>query len=160
MADQVHRNITKKRKGQVLSRVRELIKARAPKGEYIEAIGRRKTATARVRLVPAKENTMVVNGLDAKEYFKTDRLTKIAREALDDTEVGGTYSASVFVRGSGMNAQAEAIRLGVARAMVQENEDTRSYLKHKGWLKRDPRSVERKKFGLLKARKAPTWVKR
>jgi small subunit ribosomal protein S9 len=160
MADQIHRNITKKRKGQVLDNVRELLKSKAPKGEYIEAIGRRKTATARVRLVPAKDNQMIVNGISAEEYFKTDRLVGIARAALDDGEVGGTYHVSVLVRGSGMNAQAEAIRLGVSRAMVQENESTRSYLKHKGWLKRDPRSVERKKFGLRKARKAPTWVKR
>ena len=160
MAHTAHRNITKKRKGQVLSKVRELLKSASPKGEYIESVGRRKTATARVRMYPAKDNQMVVNGLDAKEYFKTERLAGIARAALDDPEVGGTYHVSVMVRGSGMNAQAEAIRLGVSRAMVAENEETRPYLKHKGFLKRDPRSVERKKFGLLKARKAPTWVKR
>lgn len=160
MADQKHRNNTKKNKRTVLGSIRSLLQEQAPKGEYIESIGRRKTATARVRLYPAKANSMTVNGIDAQEYFKTDRLTGIARAALDDGEVGGTYQATVLVKGSGVNAQAEAIRLGVARALVKENEETRSYLKHKGWLKRDPRSVERKKFGLLKARKAPTWVKR
>ena len=160
MAEITHRNIQKKRKGRVLAQVRELLKSVTPKGEYIEAVGRRKTATARVRLYPAQENGMMVNGIDAKDYFKTDRLLGIARAALDDSEVGGTYQAVVLVKGSGINAQAEAIRLGTARAMVKENEETRSYLKHKGFLKRDPRSVERKKFGLRKARKAPTWVKR
>ena len=160
MADTPNRNITKKNKKTVFAQVKELMQKQVPKGEYIESIGRRKTATARVRLFPAKENSMNVNGIDAKEYFKTDRLTDIARAALDDANVGGTYTATVLVKGSGQNAQAEAIRLGVARALVRENEDTRSYLKHKGFLKRDPRSVERKKFGLRKARKAPTWVKR
>ena len=103
---------------------------------------------------------MMVNGLEAQTYFKTDRLTGISRQALDDEKVGGTYEVTVLVKGGGLNAQAEAIRLGMARALVRENETTRSYLKHQGWLKRDPRSVERKKFGLRKARKAPTWVKR
>lgn len=160
MADTPHRNEKRKNKKNVISRVQELMKGQAPKGEYIEAIGRRKTATARVRLYPAKANSMVVNGVDAQEYFKTDRLTGIARASLDNGEVGGTYAVTVMVKGSGQNAQAEAIRLGVARAIVKENEDARSYLKRKGFLKRDPRSVERKKFGLRKARKAPTWVKR
>lgn len=160
MADTPHRNLTRKNKKTVLASVRDLVKSATPKGEYIEAVGRRKTATARVRLYPAKTNSMTVNGIDVQEYFKTDRLTGIARAALDNGEVGGTYTVTVLVRGSGQNAQAEAIRLAVARAIVKENEEARSYLKHKGFLKRDPRSVERKKFGLRKARKAPTWVKR
>ncbi len=160
MADTPHRNHDRKNKKSVYARVRDLMKSQSPQGEYIESIGRRKTATARVRLYPAKANSMHVNGISVMDYFKTDRLVGIAQSALDDPEVGGTYTVSVLVKGSGMNAQAEAIRLGIARALVKENQSTRSYLKYKGWLKRDPRSVERKKFGLRKARKAPTWVKR
>jgi len=160
MADVKNRNVTKRNKKTVLRKIAELMKTQAPKGQFTETVGRRKTATARVRLYEAKSNSMTVNGIDVKEYFKTDRLTGIAMAALESPEVGQTYQATVLVKGSGQNAQAESVRLGVARALVELNEDLRSTMKHAGFLKRDPRSVERKKFGLRKARKAPTWVKR
>jgi len=160
MADVKNRNVTKRNKKTVLRKIAEIMKTQAPKGSFTETVGRRKTATARVRLYEAKSNLMTVNGIDVKEYFKTDRLTGIATASLEASEVGQTYQATVLVKGSGQNAQAESVRLGVARALVEINEELRSPMKHAGFLKRDPRSVERKKFGLRKARKAPTWVKR
>jgi len=127
---------------------------------YTQALGRRKTAVARVRLYPAKKTEVFVNGKACDDYFGTDELRLKARQALLIDEQKEHYTVSAYVKGSGPNAQSEAIRLGVARALVSIDEELRSPLKSKGYLKRDPRSVERKKFGLLKARKAPAWVKR
>ena len=161
MAEIAFRNKAKKNKKRVLAGVRELLAAAiSKKGEYTEAVGRRKTATARVRLYPAKKTEWNVNGKELKDYFKTDRLAGIASAALTADGIEGDYFVSVLVKGSGDNAQAEAVRLGVARALVKIDEMQRPTLKALGYMKRDPRSVERKKFGLKKARKAPTWVKR
>jgi len=161
MADRFHRNITKNKKRQVLAGVKERMASVAPKkGEYTEALGRRKTSVARVRLYPASKTEVFVNGKPCDEYFGSDELRLKARQALLIEEQKEHYTVSAYVKGSGPNAQSEAIRLGIARALVQIDEELRSSLKQKGYLKRDPRSVERKKFGLLKARKAPTWVKR
>ncbi len=159
MADKIFRNVKKKNKKAVLSKVKEMIKSALPKkGEYTEALGRRKTAVARVRLFPAKKNEVIVNGKKTEEFFTTAELIKKTTEALDT--VSEKYTVSAYVKGSGINAQAEAIRLGIARALVKIDAEARGVLKEKGFLKRDPRSVERKKPGLKKARKAPTWVKR
>ncbi len=128
--------------------------------KYIPAVGRRKTAIARVRLTPAKEQSLVVNGKTAKEYFGTDERALIAIEALDLAELNETYAVSAKVTGGGINAQAEAIRMGIARAATKINLGTRTTLKKAGYLKRDPRAKERKKPGLKKARKAPQWSKR
>lgn len=161
MADTYHRNITKNKKKAVLSLVKGRMAQAAPKkGEYTEALGRRKTAVARVRLYSSKTNEVLVNGKTCEEYFGTDELRTKAQQSLMIEEQKNTYTVSAYVKGSGPNAQAEAIRLGIARALVSIDEDLRSPLKAKGYMKRDPRSVERKKFGLLKARKAPAWVKR
>ncbi len=161
MADRYHRNIKKNKKSQVHSATKEKMADIIPKkGDYTEALGRRKTAVARVRLYPAKKTEVHVNGRPCDEYFGTDQLNMIARQALSIEEQKEHYLVSAYVKGSGPNAQAESIRLGTARALVQIDEELRSPLKQKGYLKRDPRSVERKKFGLLKARKAPAWVKR
>jgi len=161
MADRYHRNITKKKKKAVLAVVKERMAEVTPKkGEYTQALGRRKTAVARVRLYPAKKTEVFVNGKACDDYFGTDELRLKARQALLIDEQKEHYTVSAYVKGSGPNAQSEAIRLGVARALVSIDEELRSPLKSKGYLKRDPRSVERKKFGLLKARKAPAWVKR
>lgn len=161
MADRFFRNIRKNKKREVFSAVKERMAEAAPKkGKYTEAIGRRKTAIARVRLYPASKTEMMVNGKPCDEYFGTDELRLKARQSLMIEENKEKYMVSAYVKGSGPNAQAEAIRLGVARALVEINEELRAPLKSKGYLKRDPRSVERKKFGLLKARKAPAWVKR
>lgn len=131
------------------------------KPNYIEAVGRRKTATARVRITPASATTVVVNDKPLAEYFKNESYAKRIEEVLDTPEAGiETYSISVKVQGSGSSAQADAIRLGLARALVEEKLERRGILKKEGYLKRDPRSVERKKFGLRKARKRPAWSKR
>jgi len=161
MADISHRNIKKNKKKAVHALVKERMAKTAPKNEeYTEALGRRKTAVARVRLYPAKKNEVMVNGKSVDDYFGTDELRLKTLQALTIEEQTEYYVVSAYVKGSGPNAQAEAIRLGVARALVEIDETLRSPLKHRGYLKRDPRSVERKKFGLLKARKAPAWVKR
>lgn len=135
--------------------------ATAKKDVYIEGIGRRKTASARVRLTPAKETTVVVNGKKVEDYFSHASLLKSIQSVLDTPDAGiEHYTISVHVNGGGTTAQAEAIRLGIARALVKEKAERRSPLKLLGFLKRDPRSVERKKFGLRKARKRPAWSKR
>lgn len=131
------------------------------KKAYVEGIGRRKTATARVRLTQADTTTVTVNGRDYKEYLKHLSLQKVVDSVLATPDAGiENYTITVKVLGSGPSAQAEAIRLGIARALVKEKADRRTMLKKEGYLKRDPRSVERKKFGLLKARKRPAWSKR
>ncbi len=159
MADKSFRNKKKKNKSSVLSVVKEKIMSVLPKkAKYTEAIGRRKTAVARVRLVEAKKTEVFVNGVLASDFFNTAELIKKATEALDD--IKEKYMVSAYVKGSGQNAQAEAVRLGIARVLVELDSERRGSLKAKGFLKRDPRSVERKKPGLKKARKAATWVKR
>ena len=159
MADKSFRNIKKKNKKKVLLSVKEKVLSILPKKiKYTEAIGRRKTAVARVRLAESKKTEIFVNGVLANEFFNTQELIKKATEALDD--ITEKYIVSAYVKGSGQNAQAEAVRLGTARVLVELDADRRTSLKSKGFLKRDPRSVERKKPGLKKARKAATWVKR
>ena len=129
--------------------------------KYTEGIGRRKTATARVRLVQANSTTITVNGKDYKEYFKHGAEQQSVNEVLDTKDAGiENYTVSAKVLGGGLSAQAEAIRLGIARALVKEKANRRIPLKREGFLKRDARSVERKKFGLRKARKRPAWSKR
>lgn len=127
---------------------------------YIKAIGRRKTAIANVRLTPAKENSVMVNGMSAKDYFHTDVRALIAEEALKVAELGDNYAVTAMVKGGGKSAQADAVRMGIARAAVEINLGTRGTLKKAGFLKRDPRAKERKKPGLVKARKRKQWSKR
>jgi small subunit ribosomal protein S9 len=136
------------------------------KEKYIEAIGRRKTSTARVRIFEATKNSFVVNEMDAKEYFKTEDQRRLI---LDPMAKGMTaegektpmkFAVEVHVSGGGIHSQAEAIRHGLSRALVVVDATLRSPLKSLGFLKRDPRSKERRKFGLKKARKAPQWSKR
>lgn len=130
------------------------------KNRYIEAVGRRKTAIARVRIVPAAKTSFIINDKDVKDYFTTNDLRVIAEEALLKSEVGEKFAVTVKVLGGGIHAQAEAIRHGLSRTLVERNDDVKNTLKKLGFLKRDSRQVERKKFGLKKARKAPTWSKR
>ncbi len=132
------------------------------KSVYVEGIGRRKTATARVRLVPATASTTItVNNKAHTDYFKQLALQQDLFSVLETADAGiEHYSITAKVLGGGLSAQAEAIRLGIARALVKEKATRRIPLKREGFLKRDPRSVERKKFGLRKARKRPAWSKR
>ncbi len=133
----------------------------ATKPQYIEAIGRRKTATARVRLVKAKELRVIVNEKPIAEYFYAGTLQKNILAVLETKDAGiDTYEISAKVQGGGLSSQSDAIKLGVARALVKEKADRRIPLKRAGLLKRDPRAVERKKFGLKKARRRPQWSKR
>lgn len=130
------------------------------KTRYIEAVGRRKTATARVRITPSTKAAFTVNDKEMKEYFVTEELQMIAQEAMTKSEVGEKFNVSVHVIGGGIHGQAEAVRHGISRTLVMRDEELKNKLKKLGFLKRDSRQVERKKFGLKKARKAPTWSKR
>lgn len=129
---------------------------------YTEGIGRRKTATARVRITPSKETTFIINETKTLEqYFphKAEQDTVKAVLGVDEAGVQN-YAVTVHVKGSGLSSQADAIKLGIARALVKEKAERRGILKPLGFLMRDPRSVERKKFGLRKARRRPQWSKR
>ena len=130
------------------------------KNRYIEAVGRRKTATARVRITPSTKASFTVNDKDVKEYFATEELQSISQEAIEKSSIGEKFTVTVHVNGGGIHAQAEAVRHGLSRTLVLRDEQVKIALKKLGFLKRDPRNVERKKFGLKKARKAPTWSKR
>ncbi|MBP6860071.1 MAG: 30S ribosomal protein S9 [Candidatus Pacebacteria bacterium] len=130
------------------------------KTPYVAAIGRRKTAVARVRLMKAKEASVTVNGMPAKDYFHTDERTLISEESLKAAELDGIYAVTAKVAGGGIAAQADAVRMGIARAATMVNPNTRGTLKSAGFLKRDPRAKERKKPGLVKARKRKQWSKR
>ena len=131
---------------------------------YIEAVGRRKTAVARVRMTPATKQEIIVNGKEMHEYFKTDELQTIVKSPfVKVTPEGATpdkWKVSVMVEGSGPRGQAEAVRHGISRVFIEHDVTLRGTLKKEGFLKRDARSKERKKFGLKKARKAPQWSKR
>jgi small subunit ribosomal protein S9 len=130
----------------------------ATKNEYTEAVGRRKTASARVRITEAKTASMTVNGKTAQEYFPLEQMVKTAFSPMQI--LGATYAVSAKVQGGGHKAQADAIRHGLSRAMIMIVPEQRKDLKVKGFLKRDPRAKERKKFGLKGARRAPQWSKR
>jgi small subunit ribosomal protein S9 len=138
---------------------------KATKEKYIEAIGRRKTSTARVRIWQAAKYNFIVNGKDAKEYFKTEEQRRLVSDPLIKG-IGGTgkvehkWKVEAKVQGGGIHSQAEAVRHGLARALVSFDIELRHKLKSLGYLKRDPRAKERRKFGLKKARKAPQWSKR
>jgi len=132
------------------------------KGKYIEAVGRRKTSTARVRIRESSKAHFVVNEKDAKEYFKTESERRLILDPMiKGLPAGSTkWSVEVHVLGGGIHSQAEAIRHGLSRALVVSDITLRGGLKKLGFLKRDPRAKERRKFGLKKARKAPQWSKR
>jgi small subunit ribosomal protein S9 len=125
---------------------------------YIEAVGRRKTAIARVRITPASKNSVEVNGKNLEDYFKVAEMQNVVNEPF--AEVSGKFAVTVKVTGGGAHSQAEALRHGIARAIVSNDENLRRTIKKAGYLKRDPRAKERRKFGLKKARKAPKWSKR
>lgn len=126
---------------------------------YIEAVGRRKTSVARVRIFPDGEG-ITVNGKDYKEYFPTEDLRKIAEDSFRKTRPETRFAVTVVVKGGGIHSQSEALRHGLARALIIFDPEFRKKLKKAGFLMRDPRMKERRKFGLKKARKAPQWAKR
>jgi small subunit ribosomal protein S9 len=121
--------------------------------------GRRKTAVARVRLVPG-DGKITVNGRDYTEYFPRPAYQASVSSPLRLLEVGNRYDVVAQVEGGGPTGQADALRHGIARALAEESQDARSELKSAGLLTRDARAVERKKYGLKKARKRPQFSKR
>lgn len=129
---------------------------------YFEGIGRRKRATARVRIYPEGEGTrsFSVNGKDVKDYFPRFGDFTVLSGPLTDTENDGNMDVTVLVSGGGTTGQRDAVRLGLARALVKYDADLRSALRGEGHMTRDPRVKERKKPGLKRARKAPTYTKR
>jgi small subunit ribosomal protein S9 len=134
------------------------------KTKYIESVGRRKTSTARVRITPASKSSFVVNGVDAKVYFKTEDQRRLILDPMvkgvEGEKVNTKWAIEVRVSGGGIHSQSEAVRHGLSRALVESDIELRPNLKTQGFLKRDPRAKERRKFGLKKARKAPQWSKR
>jgi small subunit ribosomal protein S9 len=127
---------------------------------YYEAVGRRKTAIARVRFSPKGDGGFSVNEKTLEQYFLDFDLQRIIKEILTKAEISDKFSISARVRGGGIHAQAEAIRHGIARTLVMFDAELRKKLKKSGFLTRDPRMRERKKFGLKRARRAPQWSKR
>jgi small subunit ribosomal protein S9 len=121
--------------------------------------GRRKTSVARVRILPG-DGKITVNGRDYTEYFPRPTYQVKVRESLGVLEAASRYDVVAQVHGGGPTGQADAVRHGIARALAEESQEARSELKEAGLLTRDARAVERKKYGLKKARKRPQFSKR
>jgi small subunit ribosomal protein S9 len=131
----------------------------AEQAQAFQATGKRKTAIAQVRLSPG-EGRIVVNRRTLDEYFGRETSRMIVNQPFEVTEVQGRFDVSVNVRGGGVAAQAAAIRHGIARALLEVDAEHRGNLKKSGFLTRDSREVERKKYGRHKARKRPQYSKR
>jgi small subunit ribosomal protein S9 len=129
---------------------------------YLEGIGRRKRASARVRIYVDEQSTgsFQVNGYDVKEFFPRLGDYEILSGPLADTDLVNNVDVTVLVQGGGVTGQTAAVRLGLARALIKHDESFRNVLRAGGHLTRDPRVKERKKPGLKRARKAPTYTKR
>lgn len=123
------------------------------------ATGRRKTSIARVRLVPGN-GQVIINDRDLTEYFGKKTLEMIVKQPLVLTKTEGRFNVLAKVHGGGISGQAGAIRMGIARALIKADPDMRPVLKRAGFLTRDPRMKERKKYGLKGARRAPQFSKR
>jgi small subunit ribosomal protein S9 len=130
--------------------------------QYFEGIGRRKRSTARVRVYPAGEGggQFIVNDKEVRDYFTRFGDYQTLMGPLTDAEFAGKMDVTVLVSGGGVTGQTAAVRLGLARALVKYDENLRSLMRANGHLTRDPRVKERKKPGLKRARKAPTYTKR
>jgi len=127
--------------------------------DVVNTIGRRKTSIARL-YVKIGKGKIIINNRDFDEYFPSDILQTIIKQPLDLLNVASSYDLSVNVVGGGLKGQAEAIRLAIARALCEFDSENRPPLKKEGWLTRDPRMVERKKYGRRKARKKFQFSKR
>ncbi len=127
---------------------------------YFEATGRRKTSVARVRLFTRGEKVFLVNEKPFDAYFPTFELQQIVKAALEKMKCLDKFRILVKAMGGGIHSQAEAVRHGISRALVEFNPDFKKRLKRAGYLTRDSRMRERKKFGLKRARRAPQWSKR
>jgi small subunit ribosomal protein S9 len=127
--------------------------------QYYYGLGRRKCAIARVRLVPG-DGRIMINGKTVADYFGRPALEAVVRQPLEEVQLATPYSVVVKVLGGGHSGQAGAIRHGIARALVRMDEANRPALRRRGYLTRDARVKERKKYGLKRARKAPQYTKR
>ena len=130
------------------------------KERYIEGMGRRKTSVARVRLFASSKASFTINDQDISVYFPTRELAATATEAITLAKIPGKYKITAKIKGGGISSQAQALRHAISRALLLTDIELRTPLKKAGFLKRDPRAKERRKFGLKKARKAPQWSKR
>jgi small subunit ribosomal protein S9 len=130
------------------------------KGKFVNATGRRKTATAQVRLYKNGKGIIIINKQKFNQYFSTAILKTIVSQPLKLTGNLKDLDFSILVKGGGKKAQAEAVRHGIARSLIEFDKKFKPPLKAKGWLTRDSRKKERKKPGLKKARRAPQWSKR
>jgi small subunit ribosomal protein S9 len=144
------------------SKEAEKLKIEKPKEieKYLEAVGRRKTAIARVRLFTRGDKAFLVNQKPLEKYFPIPDLQKTAQASLEKMKCLDKFRVLALVKGGGLSGQAEAIRHGTARALTLFNLDFKKRLRRAGFLTRDPRMRERKKFGLKRARRAPQWSKR
>ena len=127
--------------------------------EYISTVGRRKTSVARLYMKTGK-GSFKINGIDLEKYFSSELLRLIVEQPLKSVDSVNKFDFKVNIYGGGLKGQAEAIRLAISRALVKSDEENRNILKKEGFLTRDPRMVERKKYGRRKARRAFQWVKR
>jgi|SRR3989344_1980924 len=139
--------------------VKKPVVAKTATSRYFQATGGRKSAHAVVRVFNHKGD-IIVNGKKYTDYFSTSRNQMVSRAALEAVSDLSNLSAEVKVQGGGLNAQADAIRNGMAKALVALNTSFRPALSRLSYLTRDSRVVERKKYGLKKARRAPQWAKR
>jgi len=130
------------------------------KKPYLYGTGRRKSSVARVHLFPGGTGTITINNRDIDDYFGLETLKYIVRQPLNTTGTAGKVDISATVKGGGVTGQAGAIRHGIARALLLVDENNRQALKDAGFLTRDPRMKERKKYGLKAARRAPQFSKR
>ena len=121
--------------------------------------GRRKNAIARVRMKPG-DGKMTVEGKDLLDYFRRETLKMDIEQPLEVTETLGQFDFTISVKGGGLSGQAGAVRLGIARALIKYSEDNRTLLRKAGFVTRDPREKERRKYGLAKARKRYQFSKR
>jgi len=137
-----------------------MAKANVKKKLQFWGTGRRKKAIARVRLIPGGNGTIVINDRAFEDYFPQGTLQYIVKQPIVLLDVESKYDVIVNVIGGGYTGQAGAIRLGIARALLEAEENCRPVLKAAGFLTRDPRAKERKKYGLKKARRAPQFSKR
>jgi len=126
---------------------------------YYEGVGCRKTVTARIRLY-TRNKEILINGKDYKIYFPLKHWQAVIESPFEKMKCFGKFGLTAQVKGGGLFAQAEAVRMGIARALISFNPDFKRRLRRAGYLTRDSRMVERKKFGLKKARRAPQWSKR
>lgn len=155
----------KKEVKEVKKEAKKEVKPELKAKRFYEGVGRRKTAVAQVRLFAVKPfeeeiGKIIVNGKPYQEYFKTANLKQSVEASLKKIKLLNRFEVTAKVKGGGITGQAEAIRHGIARALIVFNPDFRKKLKKAMYLKRDPRMKERKKFGLKGARRAPQWAKR